>query len=86
VVLELPMQNRLEAIDSRHPETVALLCGPLVLFAISEGTPNVSRKQLLAATKTGQQTWQVATSTEPLRLLPFTLISDEPYTTYIRVS
>ncbi len=86
VVLELPMPNRLEAIDARYPETVALLCGPLVLFAVGDKAPNLSRQQLLAASKTGQQTWQAATSTEALKLLPFTSITDEPYTTYVRVS
>ncbi len=30
--LELPMKMRLEAINPRHPDTVALLRGPVVLF------------------------------------------------------
>jgi len=85
VVLELPMETRLEAIDARHPETVALLCGPLVLFAITESAPTISRGQLLAAAKTGPQSWQAAAATGPLRLLPFTAIVDEPYTTYFRM-
>lgn len=34
LALELPTKIRLEAIDARHPDTVALLRGPLVLFPI----------------------------------------------------
>ena len=32
--LELPLVSRLEAIDSQHPNTVAVMRGPLVLFAL----------------------------------------------------
>ncbi len=32
IELELPLKTRLEAIDANHPETVAVLVGPLVLF------------------------------------------------------
>ena len=32
--LELPLKMRLEAVDKQHPETVALLCGPLVLMSL----------------------------------------------------
>ena len=39
VELELPMTYRLEAIDAQHPETVALMYGPLVLFAITDAPP-----------------------------------------------
>ena len=37
--LELPMPMRLEAIDADHPNTVALMRGPLVLFAVTENAP-----------------------------------------------
>ena len=49
VELELPLNLRLEPIDARHPDTVALLCGPQVLFATTSTTPTVTRHQLLAA-------------------------------------
>jgi DUF1680 family protein len=35
VELQLPRKMRLQAIDPQHPETVALLCGPLVLFRVA---------------------------------------------------
>jgi hypothetical protein len=84
--LELPLARRLEPIDPRHPNTVALLSGPLVLFAITDSAPVVTRQQLLAATKTGERSWRVATSGAPLKMLPFTSISGESYSTYLRLS
>jgi len=34
VELEMPMKMRLQILDARNPDTVALLRGPLVLFAV----------------------------------------------------
>jgi DUF1680 family protein len=86
IEVELPLTKRLEPIDPRHPKTVALVCGPLVLFAITEAQPAVTSKQLLSAKKVGAQKWQVETAAAPLTLLPFTSISDEQYSTYLVVT
>ncbi len=86
IELELPMTPRLEAVDAQHPETVALLVGPLVLFAITDAEPKVTRAQLLAAIRTGGQSWQIETAGGPVKMLPFTEIGDQQYTTYVRVS
>jgi len=86
IELELPIANRLEAIDAQHPDTVALMNGPLVLFAITDAAPEVTRAQLLAASKSGRQKWQVESATGALTMLPFTEIADEPYSTYLRLS
>ena len=86
VELELPLTKRLQAIDPRHTDTVALLSGPLVLFAMTDAVPAVTGAQLLSAAKAGERTWQVQTVGSPLRMLPFTAISDEPYSTYTRVT
>ncbi len=59
IEVELPMTTRLEAVDPQHAETVALLVGPVVLFAITDAEPKVTRAQLLAAKKNGGQSWQV---------------------------
>jgi DUF1680 family protein len=85
VEVELPLVKRLQAIDSSHPKTVALLCGPLVLFAITGTPPVVTGQQLLGAKKIGPQNWQVETATVPLNMLPFTAIADEQYSTYVVV-
>jgi hypothetical protein len=84
--LELPLTKRLEAINPRHPDTVALLSGPLVLFAITDTAPAVTRQQLLAAARAGRMSWRVPASGAPLKMLPFTSITDEQYSTYLRVS
>lgn len=86
VELQLPMAMRLEAIDAKHPNTVALMSGPLVLFAITGGDPGVTRKQLLAAKRAGTKGWQVETASGPMTMLPFTAIEDETYSTYLRVT
>jgi DUF1680 family protein len=85
IELELPMTPRLEAIDQQHPETVALLVGPLVLFALSQSQPNLTRAQLLAARRSGAQGWQVETASGSIKMAPFIAIGEEPYSTYLRV-
>ncbi|HVJ07652.1 MAG TPA: beta-L-arabinofuranosidase domain-containing protein [Acidisarcina sp.] len=87
IALDLALPMRLEAIDAKHPGTVALVRGPLVLFAVTEGTPRITRQQLLAAQRVpGQDAWQAEAASGGLRLLPFTAIGEERYTTYLDVS
>lgn len=88
VELELPLTMRLEAIDARHPDTVALLRGPLVLMAIKERqdspVPNITRQQLLATRRVSERQWEANSTRGPITLLPFTSVADRPYTTYIK--
>ena len=87
VELSLPMPMRLEPIEPEHPHTVALVRGPLVLFALTDQAPKVSRGQLLAATAMkGQPLWTAQTESGSLLLTPFTEIHEEHYRTYIDVS
>jgi DUF1680 family protein len=87
VELHLPMTTRLEPIDPQHPETVALCFGPLVLFAITDSQPALTRNDLLAAKKVDGRTWQVTPGAgPPLKLIPFTDIAEQQYSTYLRVT
>jgi DUF1680 family protein len=86
VELELPMTKRLEAVDPRHPQTVALVLGPLVLFAVTDTQPVLARADLLAANRVDQRSWQVKTAGAPIKMLPFTDIADEQYTTYVQLT
>ncbi len=86
IELDLPMTTRLEAIDPQHPDIVALMYGPLVLFPLTQSAPQVGRAHLLAAKRTGASTWQVETTDGPISLVPFTEIDEQAYTTYVRVS
>lgn len=83
IEMDLPMRLRLEAIDAQHPQTVALLYGPLVLFAVTDAQPAVTARQLLGARKTGQQSWQLETAGGLISVLPFTVIGDQQYSTYL---
>ena len=85
IELELPMGMRLEAVDPQHPDTVALIYGPIVLFAVTNMPKGVTRKQLLAAKRTGPQSWQIETANGPVAMLPFIAIGDQQYSTYLRV-
>jgi uncharacterized protein len=86
--LQLPRRVRLEPIDLQHPETVAVLCGPLVLFAIinSSQQPPITRSQLLAVKQTGKQVWQAGAASDPVKLLPYVAIDEEQYSTYLHVT
>jgi DUF1680 family protein len=83
--IEVPLAARLESLDARHPDTVALVVGPIVLFAITDSQPALTRAQLLAAKNIGGEIWQVETASGPLKMIPFTSIQDQAYTTYLRV-
>jgi hypothetical protein len=84
--LDLPLPLRGEAIDAEHPDTVALMRGPLVLFAINGDSPLVTRRELLSAVRVPQQTaWRVKTGAGDLLLRPFFEIGDERYSTYVSI-
>jgi DUF1680 family protein len=87
IELELALPMRLEAIDPNHPDTVALLRGPLVLFAIEDHPPVATRQQLLSTVELREQTtWRADTASGPLLLCPFFAIKDERYSTYLNAS
>jgi len=86
IELELPMTTRLEALDAQHPDTVALLVGPLVLFSVGESQSAVTRAQLLAAKKVSKQSWQVETSGGAMKMLPWTEIGEKGYSTYLHLT
>jgi DUF1680 family protein len=74
--------GRLEAIDAKHPDTVALVRGPIALFAIGENVPRVGRQEVLAAKQVpGQKYWKAG----DLLLRPFSDIRDESYSSYLKV-
>jgi len=85
IEIELPGKTRLEAIDIQHPGTLALLHGPMVLFAITKTPPRVTKRQLLAAKQEGSVKWHVDTADGAMTMLPFTAVADEQYSTYLRV-
>jgi DUF1680 family protein len=86
IQLELDLPVRLEPIDPDHPNTVAIMRGPLVLFAVNDAPDSVPRQQLLAAERLSEESaWRVRTSSRVMLLRPFSSINDEPYQTYLTV-
>ena len=61
VELELPSRLRLEAIDAAHPEVVALMQGPLVLFAKTEAQPRADAGAGAGARRSGGAEWVIDT-------------------------
>ncbi|MGA8273277.1 MAG: beta-L-arabinofuranosidase domain-containing protein, partial [Candidatus Sulfotelmatobacter sp.] len=54
IQFEIGMPLRLEAVDDQNLNTVALLRGPVALFAVGDIPPKITRSQLLAATTASQ--------------------------------
>lgn len=86
VEIELPMPLRLETVDVNHPQLVALMQGPLVLFAIADSQPSFDRNALLQAkpAKNPSGDW-FADSADGSRVTmrPFMNIDKESYSTYV---
>jgi DUF1680 family protein len=85
--LELPDARRLESIDAAHPDTVALLAGPLVLmrtFAADAPASPLSRENLLRAQRdrAARHEWQVASGATVAKFKPFLDIEGELYSAY----
>ena len=85
VELSLDTPLRLEPIDDHHLQTVALLYGPVALFAVEPSAATITQKQLLAAQRVGNSsTWEVATDSGKVRMLPYPDIKNETYRLYHR--
>jgi DUF1680 family protein len=87
IELALPRELELKSVDPQHPDMVALVSGPLVLFAVSDDTPKVTRAQLLAARQetVGHVEWRAESAGGTLRLTPFWAIKEQTYFTYLSV-
>lgn len=86
VELELPMPLRVETVDANHPNLVALVQGPLVLFAIADSQPSFDKASLLRAkaTNNGKGDWQaISADGSSVTLRPFMNIEKESYSTYV---
>lgn len=88
IEFEVAMPTRLEAVDDASPNTVALMRGPLALFAIGDTFPRVTREELLAATATAPSSdgWLVRAKDGTMTLRPFAHIKDENYRLYQKIS
>jgi len=86
VELELPMPLRLEQVDANHPNLVALLQGPLVLFAVADSQPSFDRNALLQAkpANNAKGDWVASSASgSSVTMRPFMNIDKESYSTYV---
>jgi uncharacterized protein len=88
IELELPRKLTLKPVDSEHPNLVALVYEPLVLFAVTTETPEFTRAQLLSAERLGEDSheWQVKVGSRSVRFVPWWVIKYERYSTYLSVT
>jgi uncharacterized protein len=88
VELDLPLRQRLQAVDAEHPNIVALLSGPLVLMRILDDEPSstapLPRNALLAAERAAgdQRRWTLNHDSRKLELRTFADIQAQRYSAY----
>jgi len=84
VEYEIGMPLRLQAVDAQNPQLVALVRGPVALFAVGNLRASLTEKQLLAAAVAGTSSsdWVVTGDTSKVTFRPFAAIGDEPYQLY----
>ena len=88
IELELPTPLRLERVDVQHPTQMALLRGPLVLFAVADSQPSFDKAELLRAVEAKNAAGDsLATSSDgkQVSMRPFMSIGEENYSTYVQV-
>ncbi len=80
------MPLRLEAVDANHPNLVALVQGPLVLFAIADSQPTFEKNALLQAKASNNAAgdWMANSADgSSVTMRPFMNIDKESYSTYV---
>jgi DUF1680 family protein len=83
IELSLDMPLRLVPIDARHQDTVALVRGPVALFAIEPIPAKLSKQQLLAAKQVGNSdVFELTSPSGKVRMVPFPSITNQLYRLY----
>jgi hypothetical protein len=88
VEFEIGMPLRLQPVDAQNPQLVALIRGPIAMFATGNLPANFSRAQLLAASAAGasSEDWIVQNDAGKVTFRPFAAIGDENYRLYNKVA
>jgi hypothetical protein len=85
VEVDFEIGLRLEPLNAAHPEVVALMSGPLVLFPVEAPDTQLTREEWLTAKRTGSDEWLVATQRAQIKAMPFMAITDQRYRLYSRL-
>jgi DUF1680 family protein len=83
IELELDQTLATPPVDAQHPNQIAIVRGPQVLFAIAESQPTINLADLNLI-KSENHDWSLATNKQTIRLRPFAYIGDETYQTYLQ--
>ena len=87
IQVQLPFSFRFEPVDEQHPDTVALMWGPLIMVALDSPVEvpkaMLSAGGLKASSYTSCQ-FELLRAPQKLRFKPFYQVNDEMYTTYVR--
>jgi uncharacterized protein len=86
IELTIDRPVRLSSVDPQHPNLVAVLQGPLALFALGDVPSDLTRTQLLATVQRGVDDWQVPGSAQGLKMLPYPAITNQTYRLYLPVT
>jgi hypothetical protein len=82
VKVRLPFSWHAEAIDQQHPDTVALMWGPLLMVALD--APLTIPKLVAGMKASASLTFEAYARPTEIRFVPFYQVRDEVYTTYVR--
>jgi DUF1680 family protein len=88
LTLELKQTFRTEAIDDLHPNTIALLRGPLVYVEMNpaDGTAKLPHSEALLTTDQMPGTFVAQSALQTRLFAPFYFVQDENYTMYAELS
>jgi DUF1680 family protein len=87
VEVEFDMPTMLEAVDPQHPDLMAVVHGPLALFAVGAIPAKMKRTDLAAVEQVagGSTDWLAKTAEGEVTFRPFTAIGNEHYRLYMKV-
>ena len=87
IQVKLTFSFRTEPIDEQHPNTVALMRGPLMLVAPNPGLkgPKMAAfsSGVLRPSPFARQSFELQETRQKLRFMPFYAVKDETYTNYL---
>ena len=95
IEVRFPFSFRSEPIDEQHPNTVALMRGPLLMVALDRGAevprgaltdPGSFQPALLATQSGTAPAFDLSLPSRRQRLVPFYAVGEDAYTTYVTLA
>jgi hypothetical protein len=88
ITLDLKMPVRLEAVDEQHPQLLAVVQGPLALFAVGDRFLPFRKRDLLSIRQTAPRSadWRIVTADGEQLLRPYFAIGKATTRLYQPVS